>query len=150
MATLIIECTDLAASRRLGTTLADHGHRLDVRRLHRGDALPPDLMGIDAIACLGGPQSSNDDTIPWMADLLDLLRTAHAVGVPVLGICLGSQVLARALGGRVDAMPNGPRHGWSNVELTPTGREDPMHKGLPWSMACFHCPAVQHARTALW
>ena len=42
------------------------------------------------------------------------------------------------LGGRVDAMPNGSRHGWSAVELSPVGREDPMHKGLPWSMMSFH------------
>ena len=138
MATLIIECSDLAASRRLGTTLADHGHRLDVRRLHHGDALPPDLAGVDAVACLGGPQSANDDTLEWMPAVLDLLRAAHASGVPVLGICLGCQLLARALGGRVDSMPNGSRHGWSPVELSPAGREDPVHKGLPWSMTSFH------------
>lgn len=138
MPTLVIECSDLASSRRLGTTLLDHGHRLDVRRLHRGDRLPADCSGLDAVLCLGGPQSANDDSISWMADLLDLLRHAHESGVPVLGICLGCQVLARALGGRVGPMPNGPRNGWSNVELTSDGREDPLHKGLPWSMTSFH------------
>ncbi len=138
MATLIIECSDLAGSRRLGTTLADHGHRLDVRRVHHGDAVPVDLADIDAIACLGGPQSANDDSLDWLPPVLALLRAAHESGVPVLGICLGCQLLARALGGRVDAMPNGPRHGWSAVDLSPVGREDPMHKGLPWSMMSFH------------
>ena len=138
MPTLVIECSDQAASRRLGTTLLDHGHRLDVRRLHRGDALPSDLQGIDAILCLGGPQSANDDTLTWMPDLFTLIQRAHAAGVPMLGICLGCQFLARALGGTVGPMPNGPRNGWGNVALTPSGREDPLHKGLPWSMMSFH------------
>jgi GMP synthase (glutamine-hydrolysing) len=138
MPTLVIECSDLAGSRRLGTTLLDHGHRLDVRRLHRGDALPSDLQGVDALLCLGGPQSANDDEIAWMPDVLALMKAAHVAGIPILGVCLGCQLLARALGGTVGAMPNGPRNGWGHVELTPDGREDPLHKGLPWSMMSFH------------
>lgn len=138
MATLVLECSDLAGSSRLGMALQEHGHRLDVRLLHRGDEVPVDLEGIDAILSFGGPQSTNDDSLPWLQPQMNLLRAAQEAGVPVLGICLGSQILARALGGRVDRNEAGVRVGWHEIDLTPEGREDPLHRGLPWSMTQFH------------
>jgi len=138
MSTLIIECSDMAPSSRLGSSLQDHGHRLDVRRVHRGDHVSAETSSFDAVLCFGGPQSANDDTLPWLEDVMNCLRTAHESSIPVLGICLGSQVLGRALGGQVGAMPDGPRIGWAETVLTPTGREDPLQRGLPWRMANFH------------
>ena len=138
MSTLVIECSDMAPSSRLGTALQDHGHRLDVRRVHRGDNVRTDSIDCDAVLCFGGPQSANDDSLPWLAGVMDCLRASHESGIPVLGICLGSQVLGRAMGGRVDAMPSGPRIGWAETMLTVTGREDPLHRGLPWRMSNFH------------
>jgi GMP synthase (glutamine-hydrolysing) len=138
MPTLVFECSDLTGSRRMGSILLDHGHRLDVRRLHRGDAVPADLVDVDAVLCFGGPQSSNDDSLPWMEPLQEFLRNAHAAGVPIFGVCLGSQILARALGGSVQTMAEGPRLGWAPTDLTPDGREDPLHKGQPWQGMQFH------------
>ncbi len=138
MSTLIIECSDMAPSSRLGSSLQDHGHRLDVRRMHRGDHLDTDPGRFDAVLCFGGPQSANDDSLPWIENVIECLSRAHASGVPVLGICLGSQLLARALGGSVGPMPDGPRVGWAETELTPIGREDPLQRGLPWRMMNFH------------
>lgn len=93
---------------------------------------------MDAVLCFGGPQSANDDELPWMASLLDFIRDAHAAGLPMFGVCLGSQVFARALGGTVTTMEQGPRLGWAGIDLTPDGREDPLHKGQPWQWMQFH------------
>tara|TARA_Y100000589_G_scaffold253980_1_gene242770 strand:+ start:15755 stop:16495 length:741 start_codon:yes stop_codon:yes gene_type:complete len=138
MPTIVFECSDLAGARRMGVTLQNHGHRIDTRRLHRGDAVPSDLVDVDAVLCFGGPQSANDDGLPWMAPLLDFIRAAHDAEIPMFGVCLGSQLLARALGGTVTEMEQGPRLGWAVVDLSPDGREDPLHKGLPWKWMQFH------------
>lgn len=62
----------------------------------------PDLDGIDAIVSLGGTvHPDQDGTEPWLAEELDLLEEALDVGTPILGVCLGSQLLARAGGGSV-------------------------------------------------
>ena len=138
MPTIVIECSDLAGARRMGATLVNHGHRLDTRRLHRGDTVPADLVDVDAVLCFGGPQSANDDALPWMEPLLDFIRNTHAAGIPMFGVCLGAQLFARALGGTVAAMEQGPRLGWAGIDLSPEGREDPLHKGLPWNWMQFH------------
>ena len=52
--------------------------------------------------------------------------------MPILGLCLGAQMLAHALGGEVGKLPDGPEVGFHEMALTPAGREDPMFKGIPW------------------
>ena len=106
MPTLIIEHSDLTGADRLGEVLRDRGHRLNIVRLHRGDALPNDLDEVDAVITCGGPQDPCDDSVEWMSGQLDLLRRADALQMPVVGICLGSQLLARALGGSVAKIPD--------------------------------------------
>jgi len=133
MATLILEHSDQSNAGRLGTALRDHGHRLDVRRLHRGDAVPGDLDHVDAVISCGGPASPVDDSVDWMAAELALLRDAHEAGLPVVGVCLGNQLLARALGGTVSPLDGAPGYGWDEVRLTPAGREDPLFAGVAWS-----------------
>lgn len=135
MATLILEHSDMARADRFGTILRDQGHRLEIRRLHAGDSLPTDLDGIDAVVSFGGPMSPMaDDEHPWMAGELELLREAHETDRPVVGICLGHQLLTRALGGTVERLPDpGVELGWIDVELTPAGRDDPIFAGAPWS-----------------
>ncbi|MEY8875151.1 MAG: type 1 glutamine amidotransferase, partial [Leptothrix sp. (in: b-proteobacteria)] len=65
--------------------------------VQRGDRVPTDAGAWDAIAMLGGAMSVNDD-LPWLHRAHALLRDAVARGVPVIGHCLGGQMLARALG----------------------------------------------------
>lgn len=78
-----------------------------------GEAVPTDPAGFAGLAFMGGPMSVNDD-LPWIAPVLDLIRQAVARDIPVLGHCLGGQLMARALGGEVG--PNPVKEiGWGEV-----------------------------------
>ena len=82
------------------------------------DPLAPDLVVV-----LGGPISAGDDHLyPFLADEARLLERRLAAGRPVLGICLGAQLMARALGQRVFTNPAGPEIGWAPLDLTEAGR----------------------------
>jgi GMP synthase-like glutamine amidotransferase len=129
MATIILEHSDLTGSGRLGEVLRDYGHRLEVRRLHAGDAVPTDLQGVDAVVSCGGPHAPDDDS-EWAEREIEFLRMASTAALPVVGICLGSQLLARALGGELEKQTISC--GWHEVSLTPVGREDPVFMGMPW------------------
>jgi len=138
MAILVLEHSSRSGILRFGKTLRDYSHRLRVLKLHKGDSLPPDLDDVDGIVSCGGPQSATDDSLPWLAGEMELIRRAHAMDMPVVGLCLGCQIVARALGGTVERMSEEPEVGWHEVGLTPVGREDPVHSGLPWRMMAAH------------
>lgn len=104
----------------------------------RGDALPKDLRGIGGLVVLGGPQAAYDaDKQPWLAAEAALIERAANAGRPVLGLCLGAQLIAQALGGRVFA---GERRevGWLPVRLTEDGQDDPLFVGAPEELTVFH------------
>lgn len=142
MAILVFEHSDSTGTERLGETLRDFGQRLRIVQLHHGDDVPPDLDDVDGIISCGGPQSAYDDSHDWLEPQMALMRQAHALEMPVLGLCLGSQILARAMGGKVGKMPasggGGIEFGWHEVKLTPVGREDPLHFGIAWESMQFH------------
>lgn len=121
-----------------------HALRLREVRIHRNDPVPDDLDDVEAIISLGGPQSANDAN-PALEREMRLLKTAHASDLPILGICLGSQLLAKALGGEVARMP-APEIGWHGVALSPVGREDPLFFGIGWTSAQFHWHADHVAK----
>jgi len=136
MAILIIEHSERTGSDRLGMRLRDDGHSLQVVRVHFGEKLPTSLQEIDGIITCGGPQPPDCDE-PWVAPELALLKAAHEAQIPILGICLGCQLLARALGGTLSHLPM-PEIGWFDITLTPTGREHPLLAGQPWCGPQFH------------
>ena len=138
MATLILEHSDLARSNRLGIVLRDQGHRLDIRKLHRGDAVPSDLDEIDAVISMGGGMAPDDTSPAWYTPELELIRAAHAAQLPVLGICFGSQLVGQALGGEVATLDGGIELGWHDVNLTPLGRDEPLFAGIPWTSKQMH------------
>jgi GMP synthase (glutamine-hydrolysing) len=92
---------------RLGSKLRARGWELDVRCPMEGDGLPECPGGYDAVAVLGGPMSANDDHLSGIRAELDWIPKAVDSGTPFFGICLGAQLLARALGGTVAPHPEG-------------------------------------------
>lgn len=91
-------------SRELGTAgpaLAALGFEVVVTTLLPGGPPVPAPETATVLVVLGSPASVADDTVPWLADELALIRRAVDAGVPVLGICFGAQALARVLGGTV-------------------------------------------------
>jgi GMP synthase-like glutamine amidotransferase len=82
--------------------------------LDAGEAVPPDPRRFAGLVFMGGPMSVNDAHIAWIAPALELIRAAVRNDLPVLGHCLGGQLVARALGGRVAANPV-KEIGWGEV-----------------------------------
>lgn len=127
---------------RLGMTLRDHGFRLDHRHVYRGAGepeadLPASLDGYAGIISMGGPQNVGESH-HWMDQELALLREGHESHKPVLGICLGAQLIAHALGGEVGAMEGGPEAGLSPVSIQVPGQTDRVLAGLRWDHPQFH------------
>ena len=84
-------------------------------KLDRGDAVPASSEGFSGLAFMGGPMSANDE-LPWTQPVMALMRDAVKRGVPVIGHCLGGQVLSRALGGEVSRNPV-KEIGWNPVKV---------------------------------
>jgi GMP synthase-like glutamine amidotransferase len=101
----------------LGQWLDAQGVSWQVRCAQAGEAYPDSVSGYRALAVLGGAWSANDDR-PTLRQAEALIREADALGLPVLGHCLGGQLLAKALGGRV-ATHHTPEIGW--LPITHTG-----------------------------
>jgi len=91
---------------------------------------PHQLDDYSGLVIMGGPQSASEHHLPHIAQQVDLLRQAIEQGFPVLGICLGAQLLARAAG--ADISPSPVRElGWYPVYPTPAARNDPLFSSLP-------------------
>jgi GMP synthase-like glutamine amidotransferase len=96
--------------------LARRGLQSKLVAIDAGTAVPADPRAFAGIALMGGPMGVND-AVPWIEPVCALLRDAVATGVPVLGHCLGGQLLAKALGAKVGRTPT-PEIGWIDVEAT--------------------------------
>lgn len=81
-----------------------------------GDPIPDSPQNFSGLAFMGGPMSVNDD-LPWIPQVLSLIRQAAAMNIPVLGHCLGGQLMAKAMGGQVTRNPI-KEIGWGRVERT--------------------------------
>jgi GMP synthase-like glutamine amidotransferase len=92
----------------------------------------PDWREFDAVLVMGGPMGAyEEESHPWLAGEKALVREAAEAGRPVLGVCLGVQVLAAALGAEVAPLEGGAEVGLLPVELTAAGRDDPLFQGMP-------------------
>lgn len=97
------------------TYLTERGIPQQLIRIDAGESVPSDPRMYSGIACMGGPMSAND-LLPWIAPMLEFLRRARAARVPVIGHCLGGQLMARAYGGEVIANPRW-EIGWGLVQI---------------------------------
>jgi GMP synthase-like glutamine amidotransferase len=124
------------------------GHDADVQLVRIGEGgghdAPPEY---DLIVSLGSERSALDDHVPWVGRELELLRAAVAADVPVLGICFGGQLLARALGGEVRRAPL-PEIGWLPIHSDSPGLIS-AGPWLQWHFDIFSRPpgAVQLAHS---
>lgn len=84
-------------------------------KVDEGEAVPSDLDGFSGLAFMGGPMSVNDE-LPWIAPALELIRAAARRELPVLGHCLGGQLIAKALGGEV-RRSSVKEIGWGRVDV---------------------------------
>jgi GMP synthase (glutamine-hydrolysing) len=122
----------------LAPAIRETGADLQLVRLDEGDVVPsPDDIGaIAGLVVMGGPMGVHDD-LPWLAPERALLRAAVEAGRPVLGVCLGAQQLAAALGAEVVAGPE-PECGMGEVHLTPAALSDAVFGAAPTPLPCVH------------
>jgi GMP synthase-like glutamine amidotransferase len=99
-------------------------------------ATTPDARAANGLIFMGGPMSANDD-LPYIRRELELIEEAVSRGLPILGICLGSQLIAKALGGRV-YRNSAPEIGWYPVDWTTATARDRLHQGLSEPETVFH------------
>lgn len=137
MRVLVVQNFDNTGLGQIGTALEEAGADIDLRKAHLGDALPHSSAAHDAMVVLGGGQNArDDDKYPYIPALLGLMRDFADADRAVLGICLGSQLLARAYGAD-NLIGAAPEFGWRTVSLTDEARADPVLGAAPDSFSIF-------------
>jgi GMP synthase (glutamine-hydrolysing) len=110
--------------------LASQGFTIRYVEAPTDDIAALDPLDADLVVVLGGPLGAHDEHLfPFLIPELKLVERRLEADRPILGLCLGAQVMARALGARVYRNPNGKELGWSALSLTPAG-EDSVLAGL--------------------
>lgn len=138
MRVLIIENFIGTPPGQVGRELAHAGITVEVRRAFQGDAVPEDPDGYAGLVVLGGAQSALDDADhPYLPQIAALTRKFGEADKPVLGICLGAQLVARGHGAQnILGLPI--EFGWQEVRPTAAGKTDPLIKALGESAPLFH------------
>lgn len=131
---LVLTHTASESPGTLAAWLPAAGVELDVLEPWNGDELPGRVTEHDALIVMGGPQQAYDDrSAPWLRHTKELLRAAVADDLAVLGVCLGGQLLAEAMGGRVRAGADGPELGARLVAKRDAAVGDPVFGELTLS-----------------
>lgn len=118
---LIVLHQDHSTPGRVGQFLKERGYRLDIRRPVLGDQLPTTLANHRAVVIFGGPMSANDPDA-YIKREIDFIEVPLVENVPFLGICLGAQMLAKAIGGTVVPHDDGlVEIGYYDLHATPAG-----------------------------
>ncbi|MGB3390384.1 MAG: type 1 glutamine amidotransferase [Pseudaminobacter sp.] len=137
MHVLVVQNYEGTGLGQVGAALNEAGAQIDIRNAHLGDSLPDDATGHDALVVLGGGQNAlADDDYPYIPSLLDLMRDFERRDRAVLGICLGSQLLARAYGAE-NLIGASPEFGWHQIELRDEAIDDPVLSRLPRQFTSF-------------
>lgn len=132
-----LQHVDFEGLGHIGAWIENQGHPLTLTRLFAGDPLPR-LDGFDRLVIMGGPMNIyEDDRYPWLAAERALIRAAVEAGKSAVGVCLGAQLLADALGSPVFA--GGRKEiGWWPVRLCANAQDRGLLAGLPEQPTVFH------------
>jgi len=135
---LVVQHAEVESPGLIGEILPARGHTLRVLRAFLGEVVPDSLEGVAGLVLMGGPMGVyEEDRYPFLRAEVRLIEEALRRDLPVLGVCLGSQLLATALGARVRPGPD-PEVGWLPVELEAAAEEDRLFSGLPRRFVAFH------------
>jgi GMP synthase (glutamine-hydrolysing) len=116
--------------------LKSRGIAIDYADLYRAGAESPEIDGYDGLIFLGGPMSVND-SLPYLDAEMRLIERAMTAETPVLGVCLGSQLIAKTLGAPVYRNA-APEIGWYDIKLTDAAERDAMFGELNPVETVFH------------
>jgi GMP synthase (glutamine-hydrolysing) len=132
---LVVQHQDDCPPALIGRWLLEEGCVVDIRRPYAGGLpLPLDLADHEGLIVLGGSMAATDDEAhPWLPATKELVRAAVAERKPALGICLGHQVAAVALGGVVEPNPAGRQLGVLPMAWAGNADDDPLLGSLPAS-----------------
>ncbi len=137
MRVLVVQNYESTGLGQVCAALNEAGAVRDYRRPYLGEELPADCNEHDAIVVLGGGQSAVDDDIhPYLPHLAKLMRCFAENEKAALGICLGSQILARAFGAQ-NLIGAASEFGWQEVKLTEHAAADPVLSPLPAAFPIF-------------
>lgn len=118
------------------TFLAQQNIPLALIKIDAGEPTPTDISAYSGLVFMGGPMSVNDN-LPWIAPVMSLIRTAVAEDIPVLGHCLGGQLIAKALGGVVSKNPV-KEIGWGEVSVVDQAAARAWMGNAPSKFLSFH------------
>lgn len=104
----------------LGAFLTENNIPWHLVKIDEGEVLPDSIVGFSGVVLMGGPMSVNDD-LPWITPLLGLIREANKADIPLLGHCLGGQLISKALGAVVTKNPV-KEIGWGEVNANAEAR----------------------------
>ena len=121
----------------IGLWAEQHGHTVTSTRLYADESLP-EVSEIDALAVMGGPMNVYQyRRYPWLCAEKRFIEKAIAAEIPMIGVCLGGQLIADVLGAKIVENPH-IEIGWFPIRLTASAADSPLLAGLPTEFTAFH------------
>lgn len=134
---LVVKHVEQEGPGYIGDLFAADGWAIETVELSGAAVFPRSLEGIGGVVILGGPMNVyEEEAYPFLKDEESFIRRALIDEVPILGICLGAQLLAKTCGARITRSPQ-KEIGWSTVTKTSYGMEDSLFRGNPQRMTVF-------------
>ena len=135
---LIIKHIDIEGPGTLGDFFKSQGEPFETIELGAGEILPSSPGKYKAVVVLGGPMNvDEEDRYPFLKPENDFIQKVLKEGVPFLGICLGSQLLAKAAGAKVVSSPV-KEIGWYQIQICEVGKRDSLFDGFREEVPVYH------------
>ena len=135
---LIIEHIKVEGPGTIESYFKERGSPLKTIALHKGDRFPRDISDVRAVIAMGGPMNVyEEDRFPFLKDENVFIKKILKQEIPFLGVCLGSQLLARACGARVIKSPV-KEIGWFKVDLSEEGKKDALFENVESALNVYH------------